>query len=209
MCFFTLNTRVNRELILLYHHIGSQILDSQAKQGWGAKIINQLSKDLRSEFPGMKGFSPQNLKYMKRFAQEYTATSIGQQAVDQIPWGHLVSLIYALSNKQEREFYIRETIAHGWSRNILSLQIETNLFKREGKAITNFKTALENPHSDLATETLKNPYLFDFLDLGKEALEREVEKGLVAHIEKFLIELWLCIFRKTVPSTSRRTGLLY
>ena len=180
---------VNKELVLLYHHIGSQILESQANQGWGAKVIDQLSKDLRSEFPEMKGFSPQNLKYMRRFAGEYSINEIGQQGVDQIPWGHIVTLIYAISDKQERIFYIQKTIENSWSRNILSMQIEMNLFKRKGEAITNFQTKLPSPQSDLAQATLKNPYLFDFLSLGKNAHEREVEKGLVAHIEKFLLEL--------------------
>jgi predicted nuclease of restriction endonuclease-like (RecB) superfamily len=181
--------QVNKELILLYHHIGAQILQSQAKQGWGAKVIEQLSKDLRLEFPEMKGFSPQNLKYMRRFAQEYNVDEISQQAVDQIPWGHIVTLIYVISHKQERKFYIQGTIENGWSRNILSMQIEANLFKRQGKAVTNFQTNLPTPQSELAQLTLKNPYLFDFLSLGKEAHEREVEKELVAHIEKFLLEL--------------------
>jgi predicted nuclease of restriction endonuclease-like (RecB) superfamily len=180
---------VNKELILLYHHIGSAILSAQAKQGWGTKVISQLSKDLRSEFPEMKGFSPQNLKYMRRFAEEYTLDEIGQQAVDQIPWGHIVHLIYAISDKTERCFYTNAAIQYSWSRNILSMQIETNLFKRQGKAVTNFQAKLPTPQSDLAHTTLKNPYLFDFLGLGKEAEEREVEKALVAHIEKFLLEL--------------------
>ncbi len=126
---------------------------------------------------------------MKRFAQEYDIDEIGQQAVDQIPWGHLITLIYDEKDKQERAFYINGTVENGWSRNILSIQIETNLFKRQGSAITNFNEKLAAPHSDLAHATLKNPYLFDFLSLGKDALEREVEKGLVAHIEKFLLEL--------------------
>lgn len=180
---------VNKELILLYHHIGMQILEAQSKKGWGTKIIEQLSKDLRSEFPDMKGFSPQNLKYMRKFAQEYNTDEIGQQAVDQIPWGHIVTLIYAISSKNERHFYVQSTLKNGWSRNILSMQIETNLFKRQGNAVTNFNNKLTSPQSDLAQNTLKNPYLFDFLSLGKNAHEREVEKGLVAHIEKFLLEL--------------------
>jgi len=177
---------VNTELIQLYHHIGTVIIDSQVKQGWGGKIIEQLSRDLRSEFPDMKGFSPQNLKYMKRFAEEYGSDVIGQQAIDQLPWGHI---IYEVADKTERAFYINGTIQNGWSRNILSMQIETNLYKRQGQSITNFQTTLPAPHSDLAQATLKNPYLFDFLSLGDEAHEREVEKGLIAHIEKFLLEL--------------------
>lgn len=180
---------VNREMIILYHHIGTEILRSQEKYGWGAKIIDQLSRDLRSEFSDMKGFSPQNLKYMKRFAQEYSFEEIGQQAVDQLPWGHNITLMYEISDKKERGFYIEKAKEHGWSRNVLSIQIETNLYQREGKAVTNFKSKLAASQSDLAQSALRNPYLFDFLSLGKDAHEREVEKGLVAHIERFLIEL--------------------
>ncbi|TID49675.1 PDDEXK nuclease domain-containing protein [Legionella taurinensis] len=180
---------VNREMIFLYHHIGNEIIQSQEKHGWGAKIINQLSLDLRAEFPEMKGFSPQNLKYIKRFAEEYSFEEIGQQAVDRLPWGHNIILMYELSDKTEREFYIKKTVEHGWTRNVLSMQIETNLYKREGKAVTNFGVKLPAPHSDLAQATLRNPYLFDFLSLGKDAHEREVERGLVAHIERFLLEL--------------------
>ncbi|HGH8180098.1 TPA: YhcG family protein [Legionella pneumophila] len=180
---------VNREMIFLYHHIGTEILSSQKVHGWGSKIIEQLSRDLQSEFPEMKGFSPQNLKYMKRFAQEYSFEAIGQQAIDQLPWGHNITLMYEISDKKEREFYIKKAKEHGWSRNMLSMQIETNLYQREGKAVTNFDAKLPAPHSDLAKATLRNPYLFDFLSLGNDAHEREIEKGLIAHIEKFLLEL--------------------
>lgn len=180
---------VNKELILLYHHIGTQILEAQENQGWGAKIIDTLSRDLKSEFPEMKGFSTQNLKYMRKFSQEYSLDEIGQQLVDQLPWGHVITLMYDVSDKNERIFYIQGIIENGWSRNILSAQIETQLHKRQGKAVTNFDTKLSVPQSDLAQETLKNPYFFDFLSLGKEAHEKEIEKGLVAHIEKFLLEL--------------------
>ena len=167
---------VNRELTLLYHHIGTQILEAQSKQGWGAKVIDQLSRDLVSEFPEMKGFSTRNLKYMRKFAEEYGAEAIGQQAIDQLPWGHIVTLIYDISSKTERCFYIQRALQNGWSRNILSMQIETNLFKRQGNAITNFQDKLPSPQSDLAQNTLKSPYLFDFLSLGKNAHEREIEK---------------------------------
>ncbi|WP_202972394.1 MULTISPECIES: PDDEXK nuclease domain-containing protein [Legionella] len=181
--------KVNQELILLYHHIGTQIIQSQTVHGWGTKVIAQLSKDLRHEFPEMKGFSPQNLKYMRRFAEEYSLDEIGQQAVDQLPWGHNILLMYQVSDKNARQFYIRKAIEHGWSRTILSIQVETNLYNREGKAVTNFKTKLPSPFSDLANNTLKDPYIFDFLTIGKEAHEREVEKGLIEHMEKFLLEL--------------------
>ena len=180
---------VNRELVLLYHHIGSEILRQQSDLGWGAKVVEQISKDLRSEFPEMKGFSPQNLKYMKRFAEEYSADEISQQAVDQLAWGHVIVLLYEVKNSLERQFYIQKSIEYGWSRSLLSMQIETKLYQRESKAITNFEAKLVPPYSDLAQSTLKNPYFFDFLSLGKDAHEREIEKGLVKHIEKFLIEL--------------------
>jgi predicted nuclease of restriction endonuclease-like (RecB) superfamily len=112
-----------------------------------------------------------------------------QQLVAQLPWGHIVTIMYSTADEDERMFYINQTRINGWSRNILSMQIETNLFKRQGNAVTNFKDKLPINQSDLAQNTLKNPYLFDFLSLGKNAHEREVEKGLVAHIEKFLLEL--------------------
>lgn len=180
---------VNRELILLYHHIGTQILEAQERSGWGAKVIDQLSKDLSSEFPEMKGFSTRNLKYMRKFAAEYPDIEFVQQLVAQLPWGHIMTIMYSTSDEAERAFYISESIANGWSRNILSMQIETNLFKRQGNAVTNFKNKLPSPQSDLAQNMLKNPYLFDFLSLGKNAHEREVEKALVHHMEKFILEL--------------------
>ncbi|MFP3026780.1 MAG: YhcG family protein, partial [Wolbachia sp.] len=180
---------VNSKLIVLYHHIGTEILKRQKEHGWGAKIIDQLSRDLRDAFPDMKGFSIQNLKYMRRFAEEYRENEIRQQAVDQLPWGHNIVIMYEIKNKEERFWYIKKSCECGWSRNILSMQIETNLYKREGKAITNFGDKLPSPQSDLAQQTLKNPYVFDFLSLGKKAHEREVEKALVAHIKRFLLEL--------------------
>lgn len=167
---------VNKELILLYHHIGTQILEAQNKAGWGAKVIDQLSKDLASEFPEMKGFSVRNLKYMRKFASEYPDAQFVQQLVAQLPWGHIVTIMYSTADEDERMFYINETRINGWSRNILSMQIETNLFKSQGNAVTNFNDKLPITQSDLAQNTLKNPYLFDFLSLGKNAHEREVEK---------------------------------
>lgn len=181
--------KVNNELIKLYHYIGHIILQSQKKDGWGSKIITQLSMDLRAEFPDMKGFSPQNLKYMRKFAEEYSQDEIGQQPVDQLPWGHIVLLMYSGLDKEQTNFYINQSVEKGWSRNTLSMQIETKLHTRAGAAVTNFDKKLSLPQSDLAHATLKNPYLFDFLSLGDKAHEREVEKGLVKHIEKFLLEL--------------------
>lgn len=180
---------VNSELIYLYHQIGTRVINAQNAHGWGAKVIDQLSKDLRSAFPDMKGFSPQNLKYMRKFAVEYEHNEIGRHAIDQIPWGHIVTIIYAVSDKSQREFYIQSVIENSWSRNVLSMQIENNLFGRHGKAVTNFKAKLPALQSELANMSLKNPYIFDFLSLDKKAHERDVERGLIDHIEKFLLEL--------------------
>jgi predicted nuclease of restriction endonuclease-like (RecB) superfamily len=180
---------VNKELILLYHQIGTAILKAQGEYGWGAKVIDQLSKDLKSAFPEMKGFSTRNLKYMRKFAEEYPDAEFVQQLAAQLPWGHNMLLMDRFSDRVIRGFYLEKAIEHGWSRNVMEMQIEMALHKRQGKAITNFKDKLPSPQSDLAHHTLKDPYIFDFLSIGQEAHEREVEKGLVAHIEKFLLEL--------------------
>lgn len=180
---------VNRELILLYHHIGTQILEAQNKAGWGAKVIDQLSKDLASEFPEMKGFSVRNLKYMRKFAAEYPDAQFVQEVLAQLTWYHNVTLLDKISDKQIRLFYVKHAIEHGWSRNIMVMQMELSLHKRQGQAITNFKDKLPSPQSDLAHYTLKDPYIFDFLSIGDEAHEREVEKALVHHMEKFILEL--------------------
>lgn len=180
---------INKELLLLYHYIGGQIFTRQKTHGWGSKIIDQLSRDLTNALHGQKGFSPQNLKYMKRFYQEYSADEIGQQPVDQLPWGHHIALIYTVKDKRERLWYAQKAAENGWSRNVLSMQIETQLYHREGKAISNFIKNLPHPQSDLVKQTIRNPYIFNFLDLGNDAQEREVERALIAHIERFLLEL--------------------
>ncbi|MBK2061080.1 PDDEXK nuclease domain-containing protein [Francisella noatunensis] len=180
---------VNKELILLYYEIGNAILSSQNQSNWGSKVIDKLSNDLQSSFPELKGFSVRNLKYMRKFADEFLDSVFVQQVVAQIPWGHIIVLMNKMSDIDARIFYINKTIEHGWSRNILNLQIETNLHIRQGKAVNNFKTKLPSPQSDLAVATLKDPYTFDFLNIGEEAQEREVEKALCAHMEKFLLEL--------------------
>ena len=179
----------NRVMVLLYWQIGKAILERQKKEGWGAKIIDRLSKDLTHSFPDMKGFSPRNLKYMRSFAEVYPDHSFVQQVAAQIPWFHNCTLLDKVPDPKERQWYFKKTIEHGWSRSILSLQIESRLFQRQGKAVTNFKSRLPKPQSDLAAETLKDPYLFDFLTIGDEAKERDLEKGLLDHIQKFLIEL--------------------
>ncbi len=180
---------VNKELILLYHHIGVQILESQNKQGWGAKVIDQLSKDLASEFSEMKGFSTRNLKYMRKFAEEYPDIIIVHEVLAQLTWYHNVTLLDKISDKQIRLFYVKHAIEYGWSRNVMVTQIELSLHKRQGQAITNFEDKLPSPQSNLANYALKDPYIFDFLSIGKEAHEREVEKALMNHMEKFILEL--------------------
>lgn len=180
---------VNTELVCLYWEIGRDILVRQQQQGWGAKVIERLANDLRHEFPDMKGFSPRNLKYMRAFAEAWPDEQFVQQVAAQIPWFHNCVLLDKIGTSNEREWYARKAFEHGWSRNILVMQIESRLYQRQGKAITNFASTLPPPQSDLAQQTLKDPYLFDFLGLGDEAHERELERGLTAHITRFLLEL--------------------
>ncbi len=180
---------VNKELILLYHAIGLMILKSQEENAWGAKIIDKLSQDLKSEFPQMKGFSPRSLKYMRKFAQEYPDYEFVQAPLAQLTWYHNITLIDKISDKRTRLFYIKEAIENNWSRNVMVSQIEAKLHQRKGKAITNFDKTLESTQSELANNILKDPYIFDFLNLGKQAHEREMEKNLVQYVEKFLLEL--------------------
>ncbi len=180
---------VNRELVLLYWQIGRDILARQASQGWGAKVIERLAHDLRAAFPDMKGFSRANLMYMRAFAEAWPDSAIVQQAVGQLPWGHNLVLLSKLKEPQQRLAYARRAIEHGWSRNVLNIHIETRSVEREGKALTNFDLRLPAPGSDLAHQTLKDPYVFDFLGVSKEADEREIESALVHHISRFLLEL--------------------
>lgn len=180
---------VNRELVLLYWQIGRDILARQAEQGWGAKVIERLAHDLRTSFPDMKGFSRANLMYMRAFAEAWSDPAIVQQAVGQLPWGHNLVLLTKLKEPQARLAYAQRAIENGWSRNVLNIHIETRLLEREGRAVTNFEERLPTPNSDLAQATLKDPYLFDFLGVGKEADEREIETAIVQHISRFLLEL--------------------
>ncbi len=179
----------NSELIALYWQIGRDILDRQSNQGWGAKVIDRLAGDLRREFPKMTGFSPRNLKYMRLFAETWTDNQFVQRFVAQIPWGHNLEILTKLKSHEEREWYIKADIENGWSRPVLVHQIESGLYNRQGKAITNFDKQLPSAQSDLAQQTLKDPYIFDFLNIGKEAHERDIENALVEHITRFLLEL--------------------
>ncbi len=180
---------VNRELVMLYWQIGRDILARQAEQGWGAKVIERLAHDLRTAFPEMKGFSPRNLKYMRAFAEAWPDAEFVQQAVALLPWGHNVVLLDRLPGPETRRWYAAKAIEHSWSRNVLVVQIEARLLERSGTAVTNFPASLPKAQSDLARESLKDPYRFDFLSLGEKAQEREIEGALVKHVTEFLLEL--------------------
>ncbi len=195
--------KVNSELLQFYWELGQDIADKQRNAKWGDGFLKQLSIDLSSEFPDMKGFSLSNLKYIKQwylfYSQEIgkSQQAVGQkpiakQAVSQlvqIPWGHNIAIISKCKNLDEALFYIQKTIQNNWSRSVLTHHIESDLFKREGKAITNFKATLPEPQSDLARETLKDPYNFDFLTLTEKYNEKELENALINHVTKFLLEL--------------------
>jgi predicted nuclease of restriction endonuclease-like (RecB) superfamily len=180
---------VNRELILLYWHIGREILRCQRDEGWGAKVVERLAKDLRAEFPEMRGFSRANLLSMRAFAEVYPDDAIVQKPDGQLPWGQNILLLAKVKNPEQRLWYARQNLEHGWSRAVLSAQVETGAHTRAGKALTNFKQTLPPPQSDLAQQALKDPYVFDFLTLSVDARERELEQGLVDHVQKFLLEL--------------------
>lgn len=180
---------VNRELILLYWNIGKQILKRQQREGWGAKIIDNLSKDLHASFPEMKGFSPRNLKYMRAFAGAYTDEQFVQTVSAQITWSHNTLILDKVKDPDERCWYIQKSAQFGWSHNVLGFQIDTKLYHREGKALTNFKDTLPALDSDLAQDVLKDPYVFDFITTNDETKERNLQSALIAHIERFLLEL--------------------
>lgn len=206
----------NAEQIRLYHDLGRDILERQSREKWGAKVIEHLSADLRAAFPDMKGLSVRNLKYMKFFAEhcpdrqfaqqtaaQIAALSIGQQSAaqlspspqisqqtaDQLPWFHIVTLLTKLSDPALRYWYAREALQQSWPRDTLTIQIKNQLHLRQGAAVTNFERRLAPPHAGLATQILKDPYHFDFLGLGDEAHERDIENALIRHITRFLLEL--------------------
>jgi len=180
---------VNSELVLLYWTVGRDILARQAEQGWGAKVIDHLSSDLMRAFPEMKGFSARNLKYMRAFADAWPDEGFVQQAAAQIPWFHNVTILQKVKRPDLRRFYIEQTVVNGWSRNVLVVQIESQLHERQGQALSNFEATLPAPQSDLAQQLTKDPYCFDFLTLHADVQERELERKLVEHIRDFLLEL--------------------
>ncbi len=212
---------VNRELIELYWFLGGQIIEKQKTAKWGSGFIENLSLDLKNEFPDMAGFSSKNLRYCRAFYHYYNDTEFWQQYVakkknsvefekwqqavakidvtsiddfvpeitGQIPWGHNIQIFTKTKNLDEAIFYISQTIENGWSRDVMALQIKSDLYTRQGNAVTNFKHTLPAPQSDLAQQTIKDPYTFDFMTFTKPYNERDIEKQLIDHITKFLLEL--------------------
>lgn len=180
---------VSRELILLYWHIGQEILRRQKDEGWGAKVIDRLARDLRHAFPELKGFSLRNLKYMRALAEAYPDDTFVRDVVARITWYHNLTLLDKVKDSVQRRWYLEAAVQFGWSRDVMVHQIESGLYLRQGKAITNFERTLPAVQSDLAQQILKDPYNFDFLSLGEEAHERDLEQGLLSHIRNFLLEL--------------------
>ncbi len=192
--------RVNQELLLLYWDLGEQIVAKQAEANWGDGFLGQLSNDLRKEFPGMKGFSRRNLYDMRRWILFWTPiwrqvvakpepSEFVRQLVAQIPWGHNLLIINKIKDGDEALFYARKTLENNWSRAVLTHQIESGLYQRDGKAITNFEQTLPAPQSDLAGQMLKDPYCFDFLMLREKHDEKELADALCDHLTQFLLEL--------------------
>jgi predicted nuclease of restriction endonuclease-like (RecB) superfamily len=198
---------VNSELILMYWELGKQIVEKQVNAQWGSGLIDSVSRDLRLEFPDVSGFSKSNLYSMKAFYLAFfqsdaifhqlggklqPSDTLPEMVVNycvKLPWRHIVLVLQKVKDTKEAEFYFIETLKNNWSRNVLGIQIEVKLYERQGKVISNFENVLPLFEADLLKETLKNPYNFDFLTLGKNALEREIENGLISNMSKFLIEL--------------------
>jgi predicted nuclease of restriction endonuclease-like (RecB) superfamily len=179
---------VNSELIGLYWRIGREILERQAEQGWGSKIVGRLAVDLRVAFPDTRGFSSANLRYMRAFAEAWPDPAMLQRVVGKLPWGQNIELL-AVKDSAARLWYAEATLEHGWSRPVLGAQIDTQAHARHGKALTNFARTLPPETSDLAQQALKDPYQFDFLTLRQAARERDVERGLIARVKDLLLEL--------------------
>lgn len=193
----------NAEMILMYWDVGRIVFEKQGQEGWGTAVIPRLAKDIRNELPEVKGFSERNLKRMTQFYREYpelvvigpravaqsSPSVIVQRLVAQLSWAHNILLIQQLKDMPTRLWYMQQTIEQGWSRDVLGLMIKSDAHKRQGAAVTNFQKLLPSPQSDLARQLLKDPYIFDFLTLTEPFEERDLETGLVKHLEKFLLEL--------------------
>ncbi len=179
----------NAALLELYADIGQAILARQTAEGWGTKVIDRLSIDLKAAFPDMTGFSPRNLVYMRTFAAAWPKREFTQAPLAQLSWNHHQALLDKLKTLDDRLWYAGQAAQHGWSRNILAMQIEGQAKRRSGKAQSNFAVTLPPTTSDLATQIFKDPYLFDFLGTNAPRREAELEQGLIDHIQRFLLEL--------------------
>jgi predicted nuclease of restriction endonuclease-like (RecB) superfamily len=180
---------VNSALLQFYWELGAAIVDRQRNRTWGDGFLKQLSQDLMAEFPDMKGFSKRNLEQIRRWHLFWVGDTIAKQAASQlpqdtfmqlfkIPWWHNVVIVSKCQSQAEALYYVEHTIQYGWSRNVLTHQIESQLWERQGKAIANFASTLPSPQSDLAQQTLKDPYVFDFLSLAEDYSERDLELGV-------------------------------
>lgn len=179
----------NSSMICLYWNIGRAILKKQEEEGWGSKVIDRMAKDLKDAFPEMSGFSPRNIKYMRKFAESWTDFEIVQQVVAQIPWRTNRMLLDKLDSMESRIWYANKTIENGWSSNVLELQIQGGLMERSGRSVNNFPAALPPADSDMINQVFKDPYLFDFLGTDMPRREVEIERQLTEHIQSFLLEL--------------------
>lgn len=181
---------VNQEMIQFYWQLGRQIIEQQAKTKWGSKFLEQLSHDLQKEFPGTAGFSVRNLKYMRKFAKIYV--EIGQQPAAQLPWGHIMVLIDQVKDSEAREWYASNALKNGIARSVFKIQIEQDLYSRQGKdahKVTNFPERLPAPHSDLALQLFKDPYDFRFLPVTEESEEQAIERSMVNNMSKVFLEM--------------------
>ena len=179
---------VNRELIMLYYSIGETI---NAHKSWGNKFIDNLSRDITLEYPEAKGYSVRNLKYMAKFAAEFTDIEFVQTVSAQIPWSHNVAIMEKIKDKEQRIWYIEKTIKNGWSHSVLIHQIESKLYERQAiiHKVENFDRRLPTPQSELAVQTMKDPYVFDFIPFKEDMVERDIENALVKDVTAFLLEL--------------------
>ena len=182
------SVHVNTEMILLYHSIGTVINEHKT---WGNKFIENLATDIRREFPGSKGYSVRNLKYMAKFAQTYPDREFLQTVSAQIPWSHNIAILDKVKDPEERIWYIQKTRENGWSHNVLIHQIESGLYQRQVLAdkVSNFENRLPSPQSELAVQTMKDPYIFDFIPFKEDMVERDIEQALVRDVTKLLLEL--------------------
>ena len=185
---YKVSVSANRELILLYWNIGNVI---NAHKFWGDKFIENLARDIKLDFPDIKGFSVRNLKYMSKLSSIYTDKAFVQQLVAQIPWGQNIVILDRVTDETEREWYLNQTIENGWSRNVLVHQIESDLYGRQALAdkVNNFENRLADPQSELAVQTMKGPYIFDFIPFKEDMLERDIENELVKNVTALLLEL--------------------